>query len=260
MRILLSNDDGIGSQGLNMLAAAARRLTQDVWVLAPEGNRSAVGHGITLRDTLRLTRLGDREYSCSGTPADCIIAAQTWLFAATQPPDLVLSGINAGINVAEDIAYSGTMAAAREAVFWGIPAISLSRPRDVGRYDERECAWLAGALRHLWACRAQWSGRGGWLNINLPASLPAPLREARIGRHKIGRSSQVVSAEGDEIRLQISNGRDGAYREGDECPLIDAGYASVTNVTWSASTPLPPGFCDAPAPQDMNEPIAIAPT
>ncbi|MGQ0663223.1 MAG: 5'/3'-nucleotidase SurE [Pseudomonadota bacterium] len=244
MRILISNDDGIEASGLEALVATARRLTDDVWVVAPDGNRSGVGHGVTLHRPLIIARLGDRRYRCSGTPADCVIAAQTWLFAGERAPDLVLSGINEGINVAEDIAYSGTMAIAREAVFWGMPAVSVSRPKGVGAYDDAQLSWLAEMLRYFWMTRADWADDGRWLNFNLPARIPATLREARIGRDKIAKRTEVLGVDGAYTYLQMSSGRDGAGSDGDENHLIGAGYACVTNLAWHGHRLLPQGFCE----------------
>src|SRR5690606_17231195 len=95
----------------------ARRLTDDVWVVAPDGKRTAASGSITVARPLTMTRHGDKRYSCSGTPADCVVTAMTWLFEQDQKPDLVLSGVNDGRNVGEDLAYSGTLAIAREATF-----------------------------------------------------------------------------------------------------------------------------------------------
>jgi 5'-nucleotidase len=120
MRILVSNDDGIAAQGLRVLVAAARVLTPDVWVVAPERKWTAASHQLSFDRDLSLTRMAVHEYACSGAPADCVVAAMTLLFDKNERPDLVLSGINDKINVGEDLAYSGTMAVAREAAFWGV--------------------------------------------------------------------------------------------------------------------------------------------
>src|SRR6266568_2152775 len=125
MRILVGNDDGIDSPGLSALADAALALSPDVWVIAPERRWTAAGHQLTFDRELTLTKRQDRRYACSGAPADCVVAAMTVLFDSEARPDLVLSGINDKRNVAEDIAYSGTVSVAREASFWGVPAIGV---------------------------------------------------------------------------------------------------------------------------------------
>lgn len=239
MRILLSNDDGIEAPGLDGLVAAARRLTDDVWVVAPDGNRSSAGHAITLGRPLTLTRLADRRFTCSGTPADCVITALAWLIPGDARPDLVLSGINDGLNVAEDVAYSGTMAVAREASFWGIPAVSLSGPKGLGRYDERGLDWLAGLLHRFWRTRPAWATEGHWLNLNLPAAVPAPLRAARIGRDKVGRVVTVLSRDGSRTVLETVRSRPGTAGDGDENALTCAGFACLTNLNWFGSSPVP---------------------
>jgi len=245
MRILVGNDDGIDAVGIAALADAARRLSDDVWVVAPDGNRSAAGHGISLRRPVTLSRAGERRFACSGTPADCVIAAMAFLFEGDRRPDLVLSGINEGPNVAEDVAYSGTMAVAREAVFWGIPAISLSRPKGLGAHSPAQGDWLAGLIDSFWRRREAWSADGHWLNLNLPAQVPAPLREARIGRDKIARSVRVLERGADGARLEILSAREGSSAHGDENHHLAEGFVAVTNVAWHGAVPLPPGFLPA---------------
>ena len=115
LRILLSNDDGIEAPGLARLATAASQVSDDVWIVAPEKKHTAAGPSLTMATPLAMRRLGERRYSCSGRPADCVIAACAWLFKDDRKPDLVLSGVNDGRNVAEDLAYSGTLGIAREA-------------------------------------------------------------------------------------------------------------------------------------------------
>jgi 5'-nucleotidase len=131
MRILLTNDDGIQSDGLHALndALLALRDTDgnplhEVWTVAPEHERSGVSHAMTLKKPTKIRELGDFRYSCSGTPADCIIVAG--LGVLHEAPDLVISGINRGPNLGTDIIYSGTCGAARQAALEGIPAIAVS--------------------------------------------------------------------------------------------------------------------------------------
>ncbi|HCV62134.1 MAG TPA: 5'/3'-nucleotidase SurE, partial [Alphaproteobacteria bacterium] len=113
-RILISNDDGIDAMGIEVLEAIAREIADEVWVVAPEGNCSGFGRSITLKREIRATRVGDNRYTCDGTPTDCVIYAVNHLMAET-PPDLVLSGINLGMNISDDITCSGTIGAAWEA-------------------------------------------------------------------------------------------------------------------------------------------------
>ena len=125
-RILVTNDDGIGAQGLRILARIARALSPDVWVVAPEVEQSAASHSLTVRTPLRVNRLAARRFAVSGTPTDCVLVAVGQILGQ-RPPDLVLSGINQGGNLAEDISHSGTVAAAMQAAVMGIPGIAFSQ-------------------------------------------------------------------------------------------------------------------------------------
>lgn len=126
MRVLVTNDDGVGAAGLEALAASLKKMNHDVWVVAPSKNRSGVSHGISLTEPLEVveTETGGRVFSCSGKPADCVIAALCGLLPAV--PDVVLSGINLGANLGTDVVFSGTAAAARQAAIHGVPGIAVS--------------------------------------------------------------------------------------------------------------------------------------
>lgn len=125
MRILVINDDGIHAQGLKVLEGIARTLSSDVWVVCPETEQSATSHSLTLTRPLRIRYLGEQRYSINGTPTDCALLGAHQILGS-HPPDLVLSGVNHGHNMAEDINYSGTVAAASEATLLGFRAIALS--------------------------------------------------------------------------------------------------------------------------------------
>ena len=169
MRILVSNDDGIGAPGLAALRAAVDDMG-DVCVVAPESPQSAAGHAITVHAPLMVKRLtvegspGFLGISVEGRPADCVRLAIRNLLP--EPPDLVLSGINAGANVGINVFYSGTVAAAAEAAMFGIPAVAFSASAAAGAIDylaaAKLCRWvldqlLAGGL-----------GKGDLLNVNIP--------------------------------------------------------------------------------------------
>jgi 5'-nucleotidase len=126
MRILVTNDDGIHSEGLDICAEIARALSDDVWVVAPEQDQSGVAHSLSLNDPLRLRQIGDRRYAVRGTPTDCVIMGVRHVLDGKQV-DLVLSGVNRGRNVGEDVIYSGTVAGAMEGALLGIPSIALSQ-------------------------------------------------------------------------------------------------------------------------------------
>jgi 5'-nucleotidase len=123
VKILVTNDDGIASTGLHALAGAMRKLG-NVWVVAPDRERTAVGHALTLHKPLRLTRLGKQVFSVNGTPSDCVNLAVSIMGSS---PALVISGINKGVNLGDDVTYSGTVSAALEGTLMGIPSIAMSQ-------------------------------------------------------------------------------------------------------------------------------------
>lgn len=125
MRILITNDDGIHAEGLEVLERIARTLSDDVWIVAPETDQSGLAHSLTLSEPLRLRKVRDKTFALRGTPTDCVIMAIKSLLDTA--PDLVLSGVNAGQNVADDVTYSGTVAGAMEGTLLGVRSIALSQ-------------------------------------------------------------------------------------------------------------------------------------
>ena len=125
MRILLTNDDGINAPGLAVLEAIAAELSDDVWICAPAEEQSGAGHSLTLTRPVRLREHGPRRFSVSGTPTDAVTMALKKVLPA--PPDLILSGVNRGANLGDDVTYSGTVAAAMEGTLAGIRSIALSQ-------------------------------------------------------------------------------------------------------------------------------------
>jgi len=126
MRILITNDDGIHAEGLDVCEQIARSLSKDVWVIAPEYDQSGVAHSLSLNDPLRLRQVAERRFAVRGTPTDCVIMGARHLLNG-QGPDLVLSGVNRGRNAGEDVIYSGTIAGAMEGAILGIPSLALSQ-------------------------------------------------------------------------------------------------------------------------------------
>jgi len=129
LRVLLTNDDGISASGLVLLEKLLEPLVNELWVVAPQTDQSGTSHSLTLRQPLRVREMGSKRFSVSGTPADCVLLAVNQIMKDCKP-DLVISGINRGKNVGEDVNYSGTIAAAKEASAFGIPAIALSQVID----------------------------------------------------------------------------------------------------------------------------------
>jgi 5'-nucleotidase len=125
MRILLTNDDGINAHGLKCLEKIAHHFSEDVWIVAPEVDQSGASHSLTLRKPLRIRTISEKKYAVSGTPTDCVMAGVAHILKDKRP-DFILSGVNHGGNICEDVTYSGTIAGAIEGVFLGIPSFSLS--------------------------------------------------------------------------------------------------------------------------------------
>ncbi len=172
MRILITNDDGIHAPGLVIAEKIAREISDDIFVIAPETEQSGVAHSLSLNDPLRLREISKRHYALKGTPTDCVIMGVRKLL--DRPPDLVLSGVNCGQNVAEDVTYSGTIAAAMEGTILGIPSIALSQVYDffAGRQTIHwSCAeaHAVGVLRKLLAAGIP---PNVLINVNFPNCLP----------------------------------------------------------------------------------------
>jgi len=150
MRILCSNDDGILARGLEVLERAARPLGE-VWVVAPDREQSATSHALTLHHPLRPVQLGERRWQIDGTPTDCVMVSVEGLMP--DRPDFVLSGVNHGPNMGEDVLYSGTVAAAMEGLALGIPSIAVSFAGRVLRGDDQlledQVEVLSRLLAHL---------------------------------------------------------------------------------------------------------------
>lgn len=125
MRILLTNDDGINAEGLASLERVARQFSDDVWVVAPEFDQSGFAHSLSISEPLRLRRVAEKRFGLKGTPTDCVIMGVTKVLPS--PPDLILSGVNSGANLADDVTYSGTVAGAMEGAMLGIRSIALSQ-------------------------------------------------------------------------------------------------------------------------------------
>lgn len=191
MRILLTNDDGIHAPGMEVLEAIAAKLSDDVWVCAPAEENSGAGHSLTLHMPVRLQQHGERRFAVTGTPTDAVNLALRKLFT-DKAPDLVISGINNGENLADDITYSGTVSAAMEAALAGIPAVALSQAlRDAGHEFSAAEGWAAKVLEPLLDLQM---ARRTVVNVNfppLPAEAVKGVRVVRQGFHDYARGSLV---------------------------------------------------------------------
>jgi 5'-nucleotidase len=181
MRILCSNDDGILARGLGILERSAHDLGE-VWVVAPDREQSATSHSLTLHHPLRPVRLGERRWQVDGTPTDCVMLAIEALMP--ERPDYVLSGINHGPNMGEDVLYSGTVAAAMEGLALGVPSIAVSFAGRIQGANEplldEQVAVLGPLLRHLTSLPA--FPADTLLNVNLPAIPAAEVKGVRLTR------------------------------------------------------------------------------
>ena len=171
MRILVTNDDGIHSPGLAVAEKIARALSDDVWVVAPENEQSGASHSLTLTSPLRLRQIAERRFAVSGTPTDCVMMACLHILK-DHPPALILSGVNWGSNLADDVTYSGTIAGAMEGCALGIPSIALSQCYDES--DRHAIDWSPGEVHGPDVSAAWWrrAGPGTLINVNFPAAAP----------------------------------------------------------------------------------------
>src|SRR6516165_12291832 len=199
MRILLTNDDGIHAQGLEVLEKIARQLSDDVWIVAPETDQSGVSHSLSLNDPLRMRELGPRHFAVKGTPTDCVIMAARHILPDGKP-DLILSGVNRGRNAAEDVTYSGTVAGAIEGTVLGIPSFALSQSFTS---ETRHNLHWATALKFgpdlIRRVLAEGLPRDVLVNVNFPDCAPESVRGIAI----------AMQGKRDQELLRIEPRRDG---------------------------------------------------
>ena len=233
MRILLTNDDGINAPGLNVLERIARQLSDDIWICAPAEQQSGAGHSLTLTRPIRMRQHAERRFSVAGTPTDAVTMALKQIMP--DAPDLILSGVNRGANLGDDVTYSGTVSAAMEGTLAGIPSIALSQVyakegmADAVPFGAAE-AWGAKVLRPL--IDAPFAPRT-LLNVNFPplaADAIKGIRVVRQGFHDYARGSVVEGTDPRGYRyywfglygIEHSPGHD------TDLEAIGDGYISVT--------------------------------
>lgn len=232
LRILVTNDDGINAQGIKLLEQIARTLSDDVWVVAPEVNHSGAGHSLTLRFPLRWRQLSERHFAVTGTPTDCVLLALQRLIPGERA-DLVLSGINHGGNIGEDVTYSGTIAAAMEATLLGVRAIALSQ---VCR-DRFKIKW---ATAEAWAPRVVESlAATDWppdvlVNVNFPDCVARAVKGVQVtaqGKRKLGDDLvERIDPRGERYIWIGAVRHDESYKPGTDLGAMADGYVSVTPV------------------------------
>lgn len=233
MRILLTNDDGVHAPGLKVLEEIARTVSDDIWIVAPSEEQSGAGHSLTLTRPLRIRKHGEKHYSVTGTPTDAVMMAVGHLMKDCQP-DLILSGVNRGANLAEDVTYSGTVSAAMEGAISGIKSIALSQvyARE-GMGDAvpfaAARAWGEKVLRPL--VDMPTSPRL-LFNVNFPAIEAEEVKGIRVvrqGFHDVGRTQIVESVDPRGYRYYwFGLGTSTAVPEGSDLAAIAEGYITVT--------------------------------
>lgn len=178
MRILITNDDGIHAPGLEVLESIARALSHDVVIVAPEMDQSGVSHSLSLNDPLRLREISPAHFAVKGTPSDCVLMGVKHILRG-KAPDLILSGVNRGQNVAEDVTYSGTIAAAMEGCLLGIPSLAFSQAytHDHPVKWGTATAHGAGVARRVLA--VDWP-RNVLVNINFPDVVSGSVKGVRV--------------------------------------------------------------------------------
>ncbi|MDR4308422.1 5'/3'-nucleotidase SurE [Chelatococcus sambhunathii] len=196
MRILLTNDDGINAPGLEALEEIAREISDDVWIVAPEADQSGASHSISISDPLRLREIGDKRFAVRGTPSDCVIMGLRHVLGDRRP-DVVLSGVNRGQNVAEDVTYSGTIAGAIEGTILGVRSIALSQNLNRAREDLDDPFAVARAhgadvIRRI--LKVGEFGRDRLVNVNFPGCLPDEVKGVQI-THQGQRDQELLKIE-----------------------------------------------------------------
>lgn len=226
MAILVTNDDGVASEGIRALSTALA-VVDEVWVVAPDRDQSAVSHSVTLQRPLRIEEVGERTYAIDGTPTDCVILAVRGIMKS--PPRLVVSGINHGANLGDDVTYSGTVSAAMEATLLGVPAIAVSQ---VGRssFSFETAAAFAAKLAQMFL--REGLPPDTLLNVNVPKQPAIEIKGFRLTHQGKRRYQEAIIEKtdprgkkyywigGGEPVVDIADGSDFA--------AIEAGYISVT--------------------------------
>jgi 5'-nucleotidase len=232
MKILISNDDGIHSPGLQQLAAGLKEIGAEVTVVAPHRERSTTSHSLTLHKPLRVFEVQERAYAVSGSPADCVYFATRHLLR-NDKPDLVVSGINRGANLGHDIFYSGTVAAAREAALFGIPSIAMSLSINHKNPDDEPHWKTAVKFAQVlvpWFKKAKFPA-SHVLNVNVPNLLPEDIKGTKVSRQG-RRVYEDVVAEARDPRNKKYYWVGGKYTGFDQipdsdCVHVDQGFISL---------------------------------
>lgn len=233
MRILLTNDDGIHAEGLAVLERIARTLSDDVWIVAPETDQSGLAHSLTLSEPLRLRKVSENHFALRGTPTDCVIMGVKEVLGGKKP-DLILSGVNNGANMADDVTYSGTIAGAIEGTLQGIKSFAISQAANY-LDGERMIPWeivetfAPELLRKLIRVEMpDWT----FMNLNFPNCKPAEVQGISVtaqGKLDFGINIEKRSdGRGYPYYWLKFDARKGDFREGTDIHALRANKISVT--------------------------------
>jgi 5'-nucleotidase len=232
--ILLSNDDGVSSEGLQSLREDLSR-TDYVWVVAPDSERTCIAHAITLHKPLRIKDLGDHVFSTDGTPADAVLLALKVVLP--KPPDLVISGINKGPNMGQDINYSGTVAAAKEAAFAGCNALAVSLN---GRDSFLFCDAARSVADLVQKIRENRFPPSTLLNVNIPNVPYEQLKGVRVTslgkRIYNGNIIERIDPRGGPYYWIGGDGEGFEAIVGTDLHAVDSGYVSLTPLHWDLTS------------------------
>ncbi|WP_425408379.1 5'/3'-nucleotidase SurE [Hyphococcus sp.] len=198
MRILCSNDDGVHARGLESLEKIARALSDDVWVVAPQEEQSGAARALTLAHPLRFRQYDERRFSVSGTPSDAVVMGVTRIMG-DKKPDLILSGVNNGQNLAEDVTVSGTIAAAFQGMSLGVPSIALS----LSRLERHNARWETPEAHGAQIVRDLL--KAGWpsdvvVNVNFPDCAPDDVAGVEVTRQGHRDAFQLFAEERQDLR------------------------------------------------------------
>ena len=229
MNILLTNDDGISSDGLQKLAESLRsRGKHKVSVIAPDFNRSGISHALSiLNGPVKLSQIDENTWSCSGYPAECVILGLRGVLSSQ--PDIVISGINKGVNLGTDIIYSGTAAAARQASFAGIPALALSLEAKKDFNWDMATSW---AVDHLDELLSYWS-ENSFVNVNIPNSPGGPSGinvtwpAIKVYKDKL---LEMTTQDGDRFFFLEAGEENIVYETGSDCDVLSRNFVSISPV------------------------------
>ena len=232
--ILVSNDDGINARGIEVLERIARKISDDVWVVAPEHEQSGASHSLTLHIPVRVREIAEKRFATSGTPTDCVLLALQQIMPKKTKVDLILSGINRGSNAADDITYSGTVAAAMEGTILGVPSIALSQLFEDGEKIHWDTAEKHGPALIKKLMKAGWP-KGTLININFPDVAPGKVKGIRVSPQGKRRVSVGLVGRKDlrgRPYYWIGGERDNtAERANTDVDLLHKGYITVTPLT-----------------------------